>query len=48
MLQQLEDGGEELQEEESDAVLQRCEQLSAQLRQALQTQGIERLGLWCT
>ena len=42
VLQQLEEVGEELQEDESDAVLLRCEQLSAQLRQALHTQGVAR------
>lgn len=35
MLQQLQEAGEELQEGEIDSVLQRCEQLSTQLREAL-------------
>lgn len=42
MLQQLQDGGEELQEDEGDAVLKRCELLSLQLREALKAQGIQR------
>ena len=39
---QLEEGGEELQEDQIDAVLERCEQLSLKLRQALQSQGTDR------
>ena len=42
MLQQLEYAGAELQEDETDAVLERCEQLSMQLREALTSQGIQR------
>ena len=36
------EGGEELQEDQIDAVLDRCEQLSLKLRQALQSQGADR------
>ena len=36
-------GGEELQEDESDAVLKHCEQLSLKLREALQIQDTDRL-----
>ena len=42
MMQQLEEAGQETQENEMDAVLQRCEQLSLKLREALQTQGTDR------
>lgn len=42
MIQQLEEAGEEVQENDMDAVLQRCEQLSLKLRDALQTQGTDR------
>lgn len=42
MLQQLEGGGEELQDDDRDAVLEHCEQLSMQLREALKSQGIQR------
>ena len=42
MMQQLEEAGEEMQENDVDAVLQRCEQLSLKLREALQTQGTDR------
>lgn len=42
MMQQLEEAGQEMQEIEMDAVLQRCEQLSLKLREALQTQGTDR------
>lgn len=42
MIQQLREAGEELQDNEIDAVLERCEQLSLKLRQALQTYGTDR------
>lgn len=42
MLQQLQDDGEELQQDQGDAVLERCEQLSLQLREALKSQGLQR------
>lgn len=42
MMQQLEEAGQEMQESEIDAVLQRCEHLSLKLREALQTQGTDR------
>ena len=42
VMQQFEEAGEELQEDQIDAVLERCEQLSLKLRQALQSQGTDR------
>ncbi len=42
MMQQLQKAGEELQDDEIDAVLERCEQLSLKLREALQTYGTDR------
>ena len=42
MMQQLEEAGKGVQENEMDAVLQRCEQLSLKLREALQTQATDR------
>jgi len=41
MIQQLQEAGEELQEDEIDAVLERCEHLSSKLREALQTYGTD-------
>ena len=45
MMQQLQKAGEELQDDEIDAVLERCEQLSLKLREALQTHGTDRSDL---
>jgi Ca2+-binding EF-hand superfamily protein len=45
MIQQLQEAGEELQEDEIDAVLERCEQLSLKLREALQTYDTDRSAL---
>ena len=42
MMLQLQDAGRKLQDTEIDAVLERCEQLSLKLREALQTQGTDR------
>ncbi len=42
MIQQLQKGGQELQGDEIDAVLERCEHLSLKLREALQTHGTDR------
>ncbi len=44
MMQQLHEAGEELQDNEIDSVLERCEQLSHKLREALQTHGTDRSG----
>jgi len=46
MIQQLQKVGQELQDDEIDAVLERCEQLSLKLREALQTHGTDRSELY--
>ena len=42
VVQQLQEAGQELQEDEIDNVLKRCEQLSSRLREALKTQEKDR------
>ena len=46
MIHQLQKAGEELQDDKIDAVLERCEQLSLKLREALQTHGTDRSELY--
>lgn len=46
MIQQLQTVRQELQDEEIDAVLERCEQLSLKLREALQLHGTDRSELY--